>query len=193
MVEFQPERGAPSYAFTEADGSYSLQYQTDRKGALLGHHTIRLRTPKEITDPETGDTVSVKESIPRKYNDESTLEFEVAVGANYVQRRNRGNSRTSKATSLVQLQRFCDPFFRSVLLPIQPYLCPANQECRKFIYQGQTRSNWKRCPFSATFFVAQFHKITQILFLYRRVYFLSCFATRRQLAVNRNSTQKGKN
>ena len=82
VVEFQPDRGAPSYAFTEKDGSYSMQYQTDRTGALLGHHVIRIRTPKEITDPETGETISRKETIPKAYNDESTLELTVESGPN---------------------------------------------------------------------------------------------------------------
>ena len=36
MVEFQPDTGAPSYAYTDEEGRYEIQYQTDRMGALLG-------------------------------------------------------------------------------------------------------------------------------------------------------------
>jgi hypothetical protein len=82
MVEFQPDKGAPSYAFTKTDGSYEMQYQVARKGALLGHHLVSVRTPSERTDPETGDTVNVSESIPKAYNDETTLEYQVVKGKN---------------------------------------------------------------------------------------------------------------
>ena len=80
MVEFQPDKGAPSYGETDADGVYQIQYQTDRMGALIGHHTISVRTPNEVTDPETDMTVNVPELIPVEYNDETTLEFEVERG-----------------------------------------------------------------------------------------------------------------
>ncbi|MEM7313651.1 MAG: hypothetical protein AAF497_10920, partial [Planctomycetota bacterium] len=82
MIEFQPETGAPSYAFTGPDGSYEMQYQVDRKGALLGKHRISVTTPNEMTDPETGDTIRVRETIPRAYNEETTLEYTVEKGRN---------------------------------------------------------------------------------------------------------------
>ena len=81
-VEFQPDSGAPSYAITNSDGSYDMQYQTDRRGALLGHHFVSVMTKGEVTDPETGDTRDIKESIPRAYNDETTLEYDVKKGEN---------------------------------------------------------------------------------------------------------------
>ena len=82
MIEFQPDQGAPSYAITETDGHFQMQYQKDRPGALLGHHVIRVRTLSEFNDPVTDETVIVDETIPRSYNDESQLEFTVTKGRN---------------------------------------------------------------------------------------------------------------
>ena len=82
MVEFQPDKGAPSYGYTDKDGRYELFYQTDRKGALLGKHTVSITTPNEVTDPETVMTINVPETIPVQYNDESEMYYEVVRGKN---------------------------------------------------------------------------------------------------------------
>lgn len=77
MVEFQPDKGAPSYGYTDADGKYEIQYQTDRMGALLGHHYVSVTTAGEKTDEATDTTVNVPELVPAEYNEETTLEFMV--------------------------------------------------------------------------------------------------------------------
>lgn len=82
MVEFQPDKGAPSYGYTDENGRYEIRYQTDRMGALLGHHYVSVTTPSEKTDPKTDTTVNVPETVPRKYNDPTELEFEVEPGKN---------------------------------------------------------------------------------------------------------------
>ena len=82
MVEFQPDQGAPSYAYTGENGRYEIQYQTDQMGALLGHHYVSVRTAGEKTDPRTDTTVNVPETVPAEYNDETTLEFVVERGQN---------------------------------------------------------------------------------------------------------------
>ena len=82
MVEFQPDKGAPSYGITDETGRYQIQYQTNRMGALLGHHYVSVRTEGEVTDPKTDMTVNVPETVPQEYNDETTLEFEVKKGKN---------------------------------------------------------------------------------------------------------------
>lgn len=82
MVEFQPDKGAPSYGYTDENGRYEIQYQVDRMGALLGHHWISVRTEGEVTDPKTDMTVNRPETIPQEYNDETTLEHEVVKGEN---------------------------------------------------------------------------------------------------------------
>lgn len=80
MVEFQPDYGAPSYGYTDQQGQYEIQFQKNRMGALIGHHTVRVRTIGEKTDLETDTTVNVPETVPELYNDETTLEFDVVAG-----------------------------------------------------------------------------------------------------------------
>ena len=80
-VEFQPTQGAPSYGGTDADGRYELQYSLQRKGALVGKHTVRITTAGEITN-EDDITVNVPETIPPWYHRHSTLEVEVERGSN---------------------------------------------------------------------------------------------------------------
>ena len=82
VVEFQPDHGAPSYATTASDGAYELEYRSGRMGALLGHHTVRVTTRGEVTDPETDTTRRVRESVPAEYNTQTTLEFDVKRGRN---------------------------------------------------------------------------------------------------------------
>ena len=82
MVEFQPDKGAPSYGYTDESGRYEIQYQTDKMGALLGHHYVSVTTAGEKTDPKTDTTVNVPESVPKEYNEETELEYEVVKGKN---------------------------------------------------------------------------------------------------------------
>ncbi len=82
MIEFQPDSGAPSYGYTDETGHYEIQYQVDQMGALLGHHYVSVTTAGEKTDPKTDTTVNVPESVPRKYNDPTELEFQVEPGKN---------------------------------------------------------------------------------------------------------------
>lgn len=82
MVEFQPDSGAPSYGYTDENGVYEIQYQTDRMGALLGHHYVKITTAGEKTDPRTDTTVNVPETVPLEYNEDTTLEFVVEKGNN---------------------------------------------------------------------------------------------------------------
>ena len=81
-VEFQPDTGAPSYAYTDENGRYEIQYQKDQMGALLGHHWVSVTTVGERTDPKTDTTYNVPETIPAEYNEETTLELQVKKGKN---------------------------------------------------------------------------------------------------------------
>lgn len=81
-IEFQPDQGAPSYGETDEMGRYTLMYQTDREGALLGHHWVSVSSKGEVTDPKTDMTVNVPEKVPANYNDETELEYEVVPGRN---------------------------------------------------------------------------------------------------------------
>lgn len=100
MVEFQPDKGAPSYGYTDESGRYEIQYQTNRMGALLGHHYVSVTTEGEVTDPKTDMAVNVPELVPAEYNEETTLEYEVKSGKNTFdiniegkRKRNRGQRR----------------------------------------------------------------------------------------------------
>ena len=82
MIEFQPDQGAPSYGETDAQGHYALAYTVRRKGALVGHHTVRITTAGEVTDEASGETVNVPERVPPWYHLQSQLECEVEKGKN---------------------------------------------------------------------------------------------------------------
>ena len=83
IVEFQPDQGAPSYGETAQDGTYELHYTTERMGALIGTHTVRITTAGEVTN-EAGDTVNVRERVPKRYNSKSELSYEVTKGGNKI-------------------------------------------------------------------------------------------------------------
>jgi len=80
-VEFQPEEGSPSYAMTDDKGRYDLMYTRDKRGAMVGEHTVRIVTPTTSTDPE-GNQVMVPQQVPPKYNAGSTLTRDVKPGKN---------------------------------------------------------------------------------------------------------------
>lgn len=80
-IEFQPKGGSPSFATTEADGTYVLMFTRDRKGAMPGQHTVRITTKGVVTDAE-GNEQRVRELLPAKYHEESELVREVVSGEN---------------------------------------------------------------------------------------------------------------
>jgi hypothetical protein len=77
-IEFQPDSGAPSYGRTGEDGGYALLFVGQQHGALIGHHTVRIRTAELDS---LGDHMT-RESVPAKYNSRSTLTAEVSSGSN---------------------------------------------------------------------------------------------------------------
>lgn len=77
-IEFQPENGAPSYAETGKDGSYSLRFHRNLKGAMPGKHKIRITTGRIYAD-ETESDVIIPERVPAQYNHNTTLEREVTT------------------------------------------------------------------------------------------------------------------
>lgn len=98
MIQFQPDKGAPSYAETDENGEYEIRYQTDRLGALLGHHYVSVTTAGERDNPDTGTSYNVPEMVPSIYNEDTELEFEVKPGKNVFniaiegQRKKRGRN-----------------------------------------------------------------------------------------------------
>ncbi|MGO9109293.1 MAG: carboxypeptidase-like regulatory domain-containing protein [Thermoguttaceae bacterium] len=74
-IGFQPKaRGRESYARTNANGEYELSYLREVKGAGIGENSVRVTTQR-TNDPET-------ETVPAKYNRQTTLHFEVKPGDN---------------------------------------------------------------------------------------------------------------
>lgn len=83
-VEFIPQSGRPSLGITDAQGKYTLLYLTTVEGAVVGSHTVVIRTVRAANGGE-GDEALVEareETIPQAYNDESTLKVEVSSGSN---------------------------------------------------------------------------------------------------------------
>jgi hypothetical protein len=75
-VNFDPENGRPSVGRTDADGNYVLDYDRDRKGALIGVHRVWVkfvqRNPLDEANSEIND-------ILQKYGDRKTTPLQVEV------------------------------------------------------------------------------------------------------------------
>ena len=80
-VEFQPDEGSPSYGMTDDRGRYDLMYTRDKRGAMIGEHTVRITTSTTDTDVR-GNDVAVPQRVPPKYNAQSELIREVKPGTN---------------------------------------------------------------------------------------------------------------
>lgn len=83
-VEFIPQAGGrPSTATTDAQGKYELQWSGENMGAAIGTHKVVIRTERAGFSPEGDEGVAVEarpELLPPEYNDDSTLNQEVAAG-----------------------------------------------------------------------------------------------------------------
>ncbi|MCC9604684.1 carboxypeptidase-like regulatory domain-containing protein [Blastopirellula sp. JC732] len=85
QVMFEPIAGGrSSSAMTDADGRYTLRYNGDADGALLGKHKVRLITARGTRRDDNGRIVDpgVKEKLPKEYNSETTQVVEVTSGDN---------------------------------------------------------------------------------------------------------------
>ncbi|MCS7238090.1 MAG: carboxypeptidase-like regulatory domain-containing protein [Thermoguttaceae bacterium] len=81
LVEFDPENGSPSYGITDPYGRYTLRFNHQQAGALIGRHTVRITTRRTTVD-NNGRTIILPEKIPPQYNWRSTLSAEVRPGSN---------------------------------------------------------------------------------------------------------------
>lgn len=86
-IVFQPQKGRPATARTNAKGEYALTYTVDRAGALLGPHGVRITTFEPGYDGETpqGERKTIPERperVPAKYNRKSELHADVKPGPN---------------------------------------------------------------------------------------------------------------
>jgi hypothetical protein len=90
LVTFQPlgskdnpNPGRGSYGKTDADGRYRLTLvgKEHRPGAVVGKHRVELRAPA-VPNPANpdGPPLPARMTIPKQYNFESTMQFDVPRG-----------------------------------------------------------------------------------------------------------------
>lgn len=77
-VHFQPEEGRPSYGRTNAEGYYELYYKPGQEGAMIGEHTVSIRTYQEGSPGEP----EIPEKVPAQFNARTELTRNVASGGN---------------------------------------------------------------------------------------------------------------
>lgn len=80
-VVFSPTNGRPSMGITDSSGQYELTYIRDTKGAIPGTHQVRITTVEESV-PDDYSGPAFRETIPIKYNAETTLVADVKPGEN---------------------------------------------------------------------------------------------------------------
>ena len=80
-VVFIPENGRPAGSRTDSAGHYVLNFSEGRLGAIPGKSSVRITTAREASEGADGKpTPAAPETIPMKYNTQSTLEFTVENG-----------------------------------------------------------------------------------------------------------------
>ncbi|MAX37819.1 hypothetical protein [Gimesia sp.] len=78
IIDFYPQgaqqkkQARASTAATDEEGKYSLMYNNDTAGAILGDHMVR------ISKPDGGAEVAGPEMLPKRYNENTTLKATVA-------------------------------------------------------------------------------------------------------------------
>ena len=81
-VTFQPEKGRPSYAMTDSEGHYALEYNPTTPGAKVGQHKVTISTRRTVTEGD--EEREIPEKVPAQYNEETTLQKEVKAGTNQI-------------------------------------------------------------------------------------------------------------
>lgn len=85
MVTFQPEKGRPSYATTDASGAYELTYNGDATGAKVGSNLVTISTDadgaEDYSDGGSSKEGSLEDAdpIPAKYNTLASTNPEMTV------------------------------------------------------------------------------------------------------------------
>lgn len=80
-ILFVNSESSPSGARTDEKGFYRLSYSDTEMGAVPGKFTVRISTVVGANIDDEGKPVpGKKETVPARYNTESTLTFEVEKG-----------------------------------------------------------------------------------------------------------------
>jgi len=85
VVNFEPDKGRPSWGFTDPQGRYTLHYTKDQDGVEVGHHRVYVNYQPEDTDRWLAITERRFEyppdikAIEEKYGNRETtpLEFDI--------------------------------------------------------------------------------------------------------------------
>ncbi|MBM4001417.1 MAG: carboxypeptidase regulatory-like domain-containing protein [Planctomycetes bacterium] len=86
LVTFVPMNTADQLApssvgKTDSDGKYALRTVIDdQAGAIVGKHVVRIEMKDYEEDPSDDSEKPHRDSIPKKYNYESELQFDVPAG-----------------------------------------------------------------------------------------------------------------
>ncbi len=77
-VVFIPENGRPAGAATDSSGHYVLTFTAGREGTMPGKNKVQISTAADPSETPDGEPVPARpETIPMKYNAQTTLEFTV--------------------------------------------------------------------------------------------------------------------
>lgn len=96
VVTFDSPEGTFSYAMTDSEGEYQLQFDSDMQGVTPGPKTVRISTTRKIlglnaedggeegeegeaSEEGTAAPASGVEKVPAKYNKDSELSVEVTA------------------------------------------------------------------------------------------------------------------
>ncbi len=79
VVLFCPSKGGRtnSRGVTDSNGAYTLDYTSTAKGAIPGSYVVQIMKPEQTNRGEV-------ETLPRIYNQESTLSADVTAGGDNV-------------------------------------------------------------------------------------------------------------
>ena len=85
-VVFVPEEGGrPAGARTDENGHYVLNFSGGRQGTIPGKNKVQITTLSDPYQDEEGNTVpGSPETVPMKYNTQTTLEVDVKEGEHNV-------------------------------------------------------------------------------------------------------------
>ncbi|GAA4430258.1 carboxypeptidase regulatory-like domain-containing protein [Bremerella cremea] len=85
VVSFEPaEGGRGSWALTDAEGQYELNYNANTRGTRTGDNLVRLSKQKPVIRDDNGRVTDpgFKEKFPAEYNTQSTQIVTVQGGDN---------------------------------------------------------------------------------------------------------------
>ncbi|MEW4489604.1 hypothetical protein AB1L42_16095 [Thalassoglobus sp. JC818] len=82
VLTFQPEGARPSYARTDEDGYYEVEYTKGVLGATIGNHRVSISKLQSSGEQGGYGAGASKETLPAKYNLRTTLSYDVKPGKN---------------------------------------------------------------------------------------------------------------